>query len=464
MGDTSNVVEPLNNGIDDAPIIMMSPSVNTVTFYEGTPPIDYLRGRVRELLDKNPWLGGHIVSRTGAQGIDLTYSPDGCNVENHFAVVNDPEISTDMQYGALAKALLPMQVKCGNDCLNMPEILFRVVVIVSDETHFGLLFSFSHVLGDGFSHYKLYGMLSKGARARFLQARRHRDTMALVDGYTGGNPLSAFLSSPGFVVSAMGTLLLRPRCDTRMHMISQEWVEQQKQDYVGPNPTLEPAVGPEVRKDAPFLSSNDVLTSWWFRFTRSDIGLMAMNLRNRIPELTEQMAGNYEYLAPYQRADFAHPAFIRQSLPSARGFYSGAMPGFLATVGGRISILSSWATFYRDVELEGCEQLLHLPCADDQNVISDNLAVIFRPRKGELAVMSFTRNFTDTDFAAAPALGDTLMGSNGGAGAGISRKNQGALWLMAGRVLLAGALMGAGAALYSLYGGKTGWIVGAKKV
>lgn len=442
----------LINDIDDHPLIMMSPSVNTITFYEGIPPVDYLRSKVAAILLKNPWLTGRMHSRSkrlpGVKGTDILYSKSSDltvnTVDGYFQVRNDVNMHTNVEYVQLARSLLPLQIKKGSDCLDQAtEPLFRVLLIVSDPTHFGVMFSFSHVLGDGFTHYELYGMLSRDTQVDSLEASRHPGVPALIEDMIGGpkNSMGAFLSSPGVIVNVLTTMLFGSKVTTRMNMVNQNWVEQQKDTYqaaVSAAPSVN-AVGVgagvgvaekgrvtsgnaittgvsdihsamnSTSERPSFLSSNDILTSYWFNFMRADFGIMAMNLRKRIPALTYSMAGNYEHLAGYQKRDFEVPESIRLSLPHAKGYYSPSLPGFWDIFSARISILSSWVTFYRDVELEGCSQILHLPCADDQNIAVCNLAVLFRPRKGELAMMSFTRGFTDSEFLQSDVMGEILM-------------------------------------------------------
>jgi len=435
----------LIDGIDDHPLIMLSPSVNTITFYVGLPPVDYLTNRVSELLALNPWLAGRMESRNGSKGTDVVFSKSDHNIEDYFMMINDPSLHPAVPYSDLYKRLLHFHVKSGNDCINKPEPLFQVVLIVSDPTHFGVLFSFSHVLGDGFTHYELYGMLSTDSQVRSLQAKRSQDLTALKTQMTGGQDIATYMSSPSMLVNAVCTLLFVPKATVRLHTVNQGWVSEQKAAYLE-----DTSVPNAVRQEAPFLSTNDVLTSWWFNFTNIDFGLMAMNLRKRIPELTFEMAGNYEYLPAYQRVDFGHPAHIRQSLSRARGHYAPSLPGPFSILSARLSILSSWATFYRDVELTGCTQLLHLPCADDQNIATSNLAVLFRPRKGELALMSFTRGISDEEFSCSGALGEAIMGATAGANTGSGREGTGVLT----KVVVLSALVGVGAVLYSYCGGK----------
>ena len=46
--------------------------------------------------------------------------------------------------------------------------------------------------------------------------------------------------------------------------------------------------------EIPYVSTNDIITSWFFRTRNHDYGMMLVNFRNRICGLTDTDAGNYE--------------------------------------------------------------------------------------------------------------------------------------------------------------------------
>ena len=56
-----------------------------------------------------------------------------------------------------------------------------------------------------------------------------------------------------------------------------------------------PAVKTAAAKegDVPFVSTNDVLSSWFLRGTECTSGTMVIDLRNRLPRLKSRHAGNY---------------------------------------------------------------------------------------------------------------------------------------------------------------------------
>jgi len=121
---------------------MLLPPITSATFYAGTPPIDYLRERIADLLQKNPWLAGRLVKK-GVQGggVALRYPRDpSSDVDRHFAVLGPDRarLTTDMDYGTLMQTLGPLQVVTGKTAVDADEVLFKVLLVTSGS-------SFAHV-------------------------------------------------------------------------------------------------------------------------------------------------------------------------------------------------------------------------------------------------------------------------------------------------------------------------------
>eukprot|EP01037_Dinobryon_pediforme_P017251 gene17251-17441_t len=112
----------------------------------------------------------------------------------------------------------------------------------------------------------------------------------------------------------------------------------------------------------------------------ADFAMMAANLRDRLPGLDKMHAGNYQVTISYQPADYASPTLIRKSLQDK----------------SNIALTTNWSTFYLDLELQDCEQIIHFPIIGRAggNPISDGM-IIFRPNKGKLAVFVATRSCSD---------------------------------------------------------------------
>ena len=80
-------------------------------------------------------------------------------------------------------------------------------------------------------------------------------------------------------------------------LIKPEWLQQQKSGHSNAQ-ELAAAEAEKARKEAeesvPFVSTNDIVTSWFFQHINASFGLMALNFRNHLPGITDSDAGNYE--------------------------------------------------------------------------------------------------------------------------------------------------------------------------
>jgi len=148
---------------------------------------------------------------------------------------------------------------------------------------------------------------------------------------------------------------------------------------------------------------------------KSDIHIMVANFRSRQPSilhLSDRDVGNYEANLPYFPGDLETPALIRKSIRGADGAFRAKragspmteIPGALKLLRNQISIITNWATFYCDVNLQNEAQnnhedslqpKLHFPIMEPDGIITSiwNNAIIFRPRAGELGLLMITRRF-----------------------------------------------------------------------
>ena len=129
----------------------------------------------------------------------------------------------------------------------------------------------------------------------------------------------------------------------------------------------------------PFVSTNDALTSWFFREMKCDINVMVANFRSRRPailDLTEHHAGNYEANVPYFPGDVERPALIRQSILSPENQFRARRAGSPAT------------------KVPG----FFLPILEPNGLITSvwHNGIVFCPRAGELGMLMITRRF-DSD-------------------------------------------------------------------
>jgi len=415
------------------------PPVTTVTLYEGSAPVEFLRSRIASILEKNPWLTSRIVKKSTANGVvALTYSKT-FNVESvidqHLSVYEPGDVgfSLSLPYEELVHCLLPVQCARSKPATDKDEVLFKVAVVpieggaeASEQSMplqqtitlpgFALVVSMNHTLGDGHTYYKLYSMLSADTKVDELDPERVSDFEAAKTKIIGEKE-TAMLKSVGLAFGIMGTyigtkLFRRAPQNICINEVDPVWADKEK-TY---------AKGTAKQEDqVPFVSTNDALTSWFFREMGSDTNIMLVNFRGRQPSvlnLSDHHVGNYEANLPYFPGDVETPALIRQSIRNTDGTFRASragsptteIPSFWTLLQNKTAIITNWATFYCDVNLQDNAQdsrestikpKLHLPIMEPDGIITSvwNNAIIFRPRAGELGMLMITRSF-DNDMLA----------------------------------------------------------------
>jgi hypothetical protein len=446
------------------------PSVSTITFYTGHPgrAAEFLRARVGEIVAANPWLSG-TLSRDGKAAIHLSFSPvTAAAAESAFAVVTDTSIGADMPYPALSAACGKYTTKKGSLSMGNGQALFQVTLVntspaespgsdtdgsCSADRRYAVIFSLSHMVGDGHTFYALYGMLSADTLSaapvpvpasaptptpapgpsptpapapasasapapasasapapapamwvRALNAERLYSFEAALGPAMGpaGNDTYAFIFALGTTINIIATVLFGAMPEISVHFIDSEWIEGEKQAFKTNSVN-------DVTSTS-FVSANDILTSWYFTSHGCDCGLMAVNGRNRITGCGDTHAGNYEMLLGYQPPDFASPGLIRKSLAPLRRAVTGPFCGFFRQLfGTRIAVLSTWATFYADLRIPASTQTLHLPLIEVKNFPFDSIGIVFRPTADTLGLLDISRGVGAASLGAMPGLRGSIV-------------------------------------------------------
>ena len=359
---------------------LRSPTVPRVTFYEGRPPMDFIREKVAELCRKNPWLQGRLTNDNGRVVLRYPKSPNG--IDRYLRVIDVPSMSFDMGFPEFADALKELSPKRGNLCVDKEEDLFRIIVVNISENRFALVLAMSHVYSDGHTFYQVHKMLSSTAPVRPLIVERIYSSLADIDAVIpGGHDTFRWMLSPGFVVNMASSMLLRRRPKLHLFTVNQRMIDERKKDY-------------EANHKPKFISSNDVLTSEFFSKTDCDVMLMTVNFRGRLPHLTADHAGNYQSVIAYQREDFASPELIRTGLSDYRRAVSGELPGFLRSTRLKIGAITNAAGFYEDIVLPGCKVLSHRPVIVDYAPLIpfQHIVFVFKARNDQMGVITGSKD------------------------------------------------------------------------
>ncbi len=397
--------------LESTSLMLMVPSISTLTFFQGVSENDfettkqYLQERITDIVRLNPWLEGKITKHPQSGRVLMHHKEfNGTLKASTFQCIESDVLSDTTDYTTITKTLnsMGLSVNDGNTVLantakGIEEPLIRITLVKLRDSHkFALFFSLSHIIADGHTFYSLYGMLSHTPSAtnplRSLIIDRLHSFSKKLEVAMDGNDTYTWAFSPGVMLNIVKTMIFhKPPIVIMQNPIDPAWIEEQKKAHI---------CRYQEQKDESlpsFVSTNDILTSSHFRALQCDVGMMAMNLRNKFPELTDNHAGNYEALVAYQSDDFEYPHLIRQSIPIFRRVHHKPLPSFFSSLTFKVGVASSWVTFYQEISFPGSiKHLYHIPYfnLDNGSAFSD-ITVFFKPNKQDIALLSMTRTFDE---------------------------------------------------------------------
>ena len=145
--------------------------------------------------------------------------------------------------------------KSGPQVVDRDEPLFRIVVLREPaNARWSLLVSMSHVVGDGYTFYMIHNMLGKDACAWPMETKRvcFDPVRCLKDAPFHGKWLFWILRQ---TANQCGGAKKGNELVFRSRYVRSEWLEEQKSSLA-------------EEDEVPFVSANDLLTSWFFQATQ----------------------------------------------------------------------------------------------------------------------------------------------------------------------------------------------------
>ncbi|KAJ3059749.1 hypothetical protein HDU99_006226 [Rhizoclosmatium hyalinum] len=320
--------------------------ISTATYYPGQLPIDFLRKRTTEIIEKNPWLTSTLKKNTQSNTLCAVFSSDPVQSEDYFNVVNIPAFEPSFQ--SASRALKDFQIRKGKECIDNDEKLFKVTAVsVGDsKAETVLIVSLSHTLADGFTFYSIYSMFEKTPYAM---------TFERVEGFADQSVVANLATAPPPIVQ---------------YEIDLGVIEKEKE---------------KAKKDVEYVSTNDVVTSTFLSNSGINYGMMALNMRGRVSSVTNNHAGNYEGSIVLMPANFESPASVRTAL---KKFKLDAFPTFLQACLGKNAVVSNWASFHHDLKFEGgLKPVDHHPLERDSVHMIWSTGIIYKPTAERLALL-----------------------------------------------------------------------------
>lgn len=227
-----NIVSTKLLSVESTAVMLTIPSISTITFYQAESATDiaevveYLKSRMTEMVEKNPWLEGWIIKHPLKDQVYLQHHKfSGKLKQSTFRCIEMDSIDERMEYALMASKIGHLTVKDGNTVLsanrrkqnhnqdNIDESLFRVTLIKNPHNNkFAILFSVSHIIADGHTFYTLYEMLSNSShnKVRKLIIERDHEFIAKLEMATDGNDTLKWVFSFPVSLNFLSSLLFNP--------------------------------------------------------------------------------------------------------------------------------------------------------------------------------------------------------------------------------------------------------------
>ena len=375
------------------------PPVSTVTFFRGdiSAVQSSLPKKVASIVVANKWLDG-VMHRSGKKL--MLRVPDrvvDANARHYAEAPRQPAVGAELANDpvALERLLSPYFVAKGVDA----GPLFRVTLLPTRPGEFAVIMSLHHGVADGATYYAIYAMLGS-VPAYSMDARRVPEfTLGSVQQMIGPKH-AAWQVSPVMIMVWIATMMCGcgAKHPTALHLVSDEWVEEQKR--------LHAADADAVAK-APYVSTNDILTSFVARTVDTSYAMMNVDFRSKMAALTGKEAGCYFGRMLYAKDEVASPAGIRRSLNvmgAARP--ESGVPSLLETLDPNLIHVTNWASLNKTpLKLPGCTQTLHLPIMSPGPMPRGySVCIIFQATEERLGVRVFTSAENCARLAQSPAL------------------------------------------------------------
>jgi hypothetical protein len=377
--------------------MIYAPSITTASFYSGdiTESSD-IQGRVEAIIESNPWLSSEVVG-SGKQ-IKLRYCKEHKKGNSYQEIVVDIDgpnplnsMNEDTPIDTLTELTREYWVKKGYSCIGKPEPLFKVTVVKfvkmpkkHENNHpkvvrSVLLFSLSHLVGDGYTFYTLFSYLDPKVTIKPLNAVRKLEFPDKID-EVYGKEFQQYLTGWG-LVTVIYLMLFGKKPLSVIARIDPQKLRTLKKRYQDEN-------GPHF-----FVSTNDLITSWFFRTVKASYGMMCINFRNRWPRYTSEDVGNYEGVIMYHEEDYQSPVDIRQSVKEPYRSKTNRIPcTYREYFTANTCVITNWATFYHHLTFPHAQFVYHCPLAHSSDAIVKDMMVIYAPNLNETAVYLLTRS------------------------------------------------------------------------
>ncbi|KAL7546419.1 hypothetical protein ACHAWF_009755 [Thalassiosira exigua] len=387
--DVGTTCQPLLETESSLMVFLSKPAISTISFFKGDVDLEqskrWLKERLSAICKANPWLAGRLVKKKKVHKNLLLAMPQSVTGEDVDALICEDAdgalsgVGVRTPYEKLCDTLLKSKMVVGPGYKLVGKDLrcskFTLAKVADGQV--ALIVSITHAVADGHTYYKVMSMLS-GDVEELSSTRKHDFVPQSEEAI--GKMESKCLSSLPFALCCIKSLLFGSKAKIDARYVDEDKVKELKADV-----------------KSGYISTNDILTSAFSRSVRTDILMMAINLRKRVKEVGESDAGNYSLVVVHDSKSSASPSGIRASLEGPPYTRKGGkpLPGFFKTVNARAGMITNWAFPFFQADVSLCDANgertipldLHLPIPYHPKEIALPIAVIFKPSPGRLGFL-----------------------------------------------------------------------------
>ena len=384
-----------------------NPPVSALSFFtcdeEHVPSVEaWIRARVAAIAAANPWIAGRLVNLHDKRQLVHPTSIGEDDLER-LVLISPPGFAPQpsMSPEELSVHYQKVELPSMGDAYDQSDVLASRFVTSRTESGLCILFTMSHVVGDGITFYSIFNQLSSASAVVALPAKRKPqfDDPAVGVQRVLGADMNKALMRPSSLLSMLAGMatgasprLIRRIVDAAALAASKAEAKQ--------------------AAEVPFVSSNDILTSAFatkvLEAGAPSVCIMAMNMRGRIAGIDATDMGNYENGLLFDAACSATPSRVRKALlhPEFKCRQT-PLPPLSAAFSSKYCLISNWASGSAALVLPHCAESLHQPVFNIRamaHALPFDVAMIFRAAaspSGRLGLMWFTRaKGTEADLVA----------------------------------------------------------------
>ncbi|QSZ42667.1 hypothetical protein GJV85_11280 [Sulfurimonas aquatica] len=366
--------------------------ITTITFFRGSlvdvAPI--ILEKFNELIRSNPWLAGKLERKNKKERLELWYSEDVSEELSSKLFHLNPQgvsVNSKMSYAELGIAADSCILPNAKKTVNRDKPLTSLTLIADSlepESAFAMIFSLSHNIADGHTYYSILNMLSKDAPMESLNVTRKNEATPKMIGAVGEKEYKYFKGVAHFINIFRG-IIFGKKIQAFAFYIDELKIDEIKS---------------QEKKKIEYVSTNDILSSSFANLVNARVSMMAINYRGKLSGLEEKDAGNYEGIVMHDKDNYKDAASVRASLKGGSPYIGlrKPLPSFIEGIFCQMSLITNWASFSKEIIIDNCEEILHLPLGRASGMMPYEIAIIFRAKKERHGIIYFTKKLQASNF------------------------------------------------------------------